>query len=237
MQHRAIPVLITILLLAGCATERQERAATTGAIVGATAGAVIGSQSDNTAEGAVIGGVIGGLAGAVLADDSNDVYASPPRYHRGCGQGQRYFNDARKARDPHRRVELLRRGLHYCPNNPAAHNDLGVALVIIGNRREAREHFDHALRLDRDYLPARRNIEHMERKQRNMRPEFHDRGRHEGDYRRWHEGDYRRYENSGRGKERGYDKRDKRRDERRYEDRRNERRDRDNDRRDNRYDD
>lgn len=209
MYKRIIPVLMMLLLLAGCATERQERAATTGAIVGATAGAVIGSQSDRTMEGAVVGGVIGGLAGAVLADDnSNDVYASGPRYHRNaCARGERYFNEARRERNPNRRVALLREGLRYCPNNPAAHNDLGVALLIVGNNVEANEHFRRALRLDPDYLPARRNIEHMERSRQQYRQKQHfDRGRHEG------------FERRDQNMERRDQRRNNRRDNRRYND-------------------
>lgn len=189
--------LMTVSLLAGCATERQQRATTTGAIIGATAGAVIGSQNGRAAQGAVIGGILGGLAGAVLAGDGSDeVYASGPAYHRrACPRGERYFVAARRARDPHRRVVLLRQGLRYCPDNPAAYNDLGVALVIIGEDDEARRHFRHALRLDPGYEPARRNLGDVERRmsrprsepryqerpgnrQRGDRP--HDRGRHEG---------------------------------------------------------
>jgi len=214
MYHRIIPPLLAVLLLAGCATERQQRAATTGAVVGATAGAVIGAQSDRTVEGAVIGGIIGGLAGAVLADDGSDnVYESEPRYHRkSCGRGEPYFRDARREKNPHRRAELLREGLHYCPNNPAAHNDLGVALVIIGRDAEARQHFNHALRLDPNYLPARRNIEHMDRQRPQYREEQrYDRGRHEGYDRR--EQNMERRDNR-----REKDRRDNRRNKDRYDD-------------------
>ncbi len=70
-----------ILALSACATQRQERTATTGAIIGATTGAVIGAQSGNTAAGAVIGGVVGAAAGAVVGAPGNA--AAQPRYQRG----------------------------------------------------------------------------------------------------------------------------------------------------------
>ncbi len=185
-----VGMLGVAFLAAGCATPHQERAATTGAIVGATAGAVIGSESNRTAEGAIIGGVIGGLAGAVLAGEGESgVTASPPRYHRrACPGGVRYFARARQVRSLDRKIALMREGLSYCPDNPAAHNDLGVALMIRGGRgdlREARMHFLRALELDPGYLPARRNLERLDRM---IGPRMHRRGHrhHDDEYRHRH---------------------------------------------------
>jgi len=73
-------ILCSILALTACATQRQERAATTGAVVGAATGAVIGAQSDNTAAGAVIGGAIGAAAGAVIGAPGNNE--ARPGYRR-----------------------------------------------------------------------------------------------------------------------------------------------------------
>ncbi|WP_238701131.1 YMGG-like glycine zipper-containing protein [Mariprofundus erugo] len=157
--------ILTISLLAGCATPYQEQTATQGAVIGAAAGAVIGAQSDQVVEGAIIGGVLGGLAGAILADDRDDrIQASAPRYHRSaCGRGDIYFERARNERALERRINLMRQGIAYCPNNPAAHNDLGVALMLWGDRDRARMHFEQALRYDPHYDPARHNIERMGR--------------------------------------------------------------------------
>jgi len=152
-----------ILLLSACATPYQQRTTAQGAAIGATAGAVIGHQSGNAAEGAMIGGALGALAGAVLAEQrEKGAYASAPRYHRrACRQGAQYFNQAHRAQNLDRKIKLLRKGLRYCPNNPAAHNDLGVALVLRGNEREARTHFNRALRLDPNYQPARSNLDRL----------------------------------------------------------------------------
>ncbi|RLL52998.1 hypothetical protein D8Y20_05695 [Mariprofundus sp. EBB-1] len=157
--------IVAIGLLASCATPYQERSATQGATVGAVAGAVIGAQSDQFVEGAIIGGVLGGLAGAMLADDRDDrIHESAPRYHRSnCSRGDIYFQRARHQRRLDRRITLMRQGIAYCPNNPAAHNDLGVALMLWGNNNGARMHFQQALRFDSQYYPARHNLQRMRR--------------------------------------------------------------------------
>ena len=96
---RRIAIVLTALALGACATQHQERTATTGALVGATAGAVIGSQTDNTANGAVIGGILGAAAGAAIgAADAQPqpVYYPAPRYHRPARE---YDRDRRHHRE------------------------------------------------------------------------------------------------------------------------------------------
>ncbi|RMG91905.1 MAG: tetratricopeptide repeat protein [Zetaproteobacteria bacterium] len=172
----AIPLLIT-----ACATPHQERTTTTGAIIGATAGAVIGSQSDRTAEGAIIGGVLGGLTGAIIGQD-DQIHAGQARYHRTrCPGGERFFRMAQRERNMHEKIELMQKGLRYCPNNPAAHNDLGVAYMRVGNRKAAISHFRRALQLEPAYEPARRNLLRL---QRNVN---HDRQKHEREHHNRHE--------------------------------------------------
>ena len=199
---RKVYVFGMAMVLSACATPHQERAATTGAIVGATAGAVIGSQSDRTAEGAVIGGVIGGLAGAVLAEDrSGHVYTSAPRYHRrACRRGEGYFRKAQRARRLNRKIDLLREGLRYCPGNPAAHNDLGVALMLKGNYRAAENQFRHALRIDPDYRPARRNLAYLMGGKARIRHEVreHERERHWNRGHHGHHDERRRFDDEDR---------------------------------------
>jgi len=169
---KIMTIVSTVLLLSACASDYQSRSTATGAAVGATAGAVIGSQTDQPMEGAIIGGVLGAMAGAVLADNSNDrVIESEPRYHRrsACQEGADYFDRAASIRDLDRKISLMREGLRLCPSNPAAHNDLGVALMLRGNNAEAERHFGHALDLDRDYAPAQRNLARLQRDSRNER--------------------------------------------------------------------
>ena len=192
MKH-TISVMI-ILLLSGCATAYQERTAAQGAVIGATAGAVIGAQSGNVEKGAVIGGALGALAGAVLAEGrENRVYTSGPRYHRrACNEGAEYFDRANRARNIDRKIYLLRKGLRYCPNNPAAHNDLGVAFVLSGDNASARSHFRHALRLDPDYYPAQRNLDRLNRNHPRRADRYgeYDQDRYENrGYKRHHDDD------------------------------------------------
>ena len=61
----ALSILLTSVLLHGCATKAQ-----TGAVVGAAGGAVVGGAigkvAGSTAKGAIIGAVVGGAAGAII---------------------------------------------------------------------------------------------------------------------------------------------------------------------------
>jgi len=196
--RKILTVVSTLLLLSACATTHQERAATQGAVVGATAGAVIGAQNDRPVEGAMIGGVLGAMAGAVLAEGSDErVIESEPRYHRrsSCQRGAEYFDRAANMRDLDRKIALMREGLRLCPNNPAAHNDLGVALMLRGNDGEAERHFRHALQLDPGYVPARRNLAHLQphdrrykrgmgHKKQKMKERYRDGDRYDRPYRR-----------------------------------------------------
>ncbi len=170
------------LLMTACATPHQERTTTAGAIIGATAGAVIGSQSDRTAEGAIIGGVLGGLTGAIIGQDDR-IHPGQARYHRSrCPGGDRFFRMARREHNMHEKIELMQQGLRYCPNNPAAHNDLGLAYMRIGNRTAAIQHFRRALQIDPSYEPARRNLLRLQR--HNVR---HERNELKRDHRHRHE--------------------------------------------------
>jgi len=157
-------------MIAGLSNSLPANAATDGVIIGgvagATAGAVIGSQSNQTAEGAVIGAILGGLAGAVLSEaGNNQVDASEQRYHRrACRDGSGYFDRAHSSRHIDQKIQLMREGLRYCPDNAAAYNDLGVALVLSGDYASARIQFNHAIRLDSGYQPAYRNLDHLDRR-------------------------------------------------------------------------
>jgi len=55
-------------------------------------------------------------------------------------------------------VELFQKELAERPGDPAAHNNLGVALMLLGDVGQAVEHFERALRLDPGLEQAKRNL-------------------------------------------------------------------------------
>lgn len=67
--------VVTTLLLAGCATDRQQTQAE-GAAVGALAGAVLGSLLGGNRDGAAVGALLGAGVGAVAADKVADQKAT-----------------------------------------------------------------------------------------------------------------------------------------------------------------
>lgn len=89
---RTLIIAMVILGLTACATQHQEQAATTGAIIGATAGTVIGAQSNQTMEGAIIGGILGAAVGAASADPGIKASRSPSyaAYHPRPAYGHKY---------------------------------------------------------------------------------------------------------------------------------------------------
>ncbi|OIO74911.1 MAG: hypothetical protein AUJ57_01300 [Zetaproteobacteria bacterium CG1_02_53_45] len=155
------------LFLASCATAHQEQSA--GHERPAKKGAVTntanshGDTSDHIVRGQIFGGVLGALAGAVLDKERDDrINPSEERFHRSsCSNGDEYFGRARYENDLDVRITLMEEGIDYCPDNPAAHNDLGLALMLWGDMDAARMHFNDALRLDPDYNPARINLSRM----------------------------------------------------------------------------
>jgi len=155
------------LFLASCATAHQEQSA--GHERSAKKGSMTasanshGDKSDHVVRGQIFGGVLGGLAGAVLDKDRDDrISPSEERFHRSsCSSGDEYFDRARYESDLDERVTLMEEGIGYCPDNPAAHNDLGLGLILWGDMDAARMHFEDALRIDPDYNPARINLVRM----------------------------------------------------------------------------
>lgn len=67
---KKIAGLLSLLLVAGCATPGKRTAvgAGTGAAAGAAVGAIIGHQSGNAGKGAVLGGLLGGLMGGAIGN-------------------------------------------------------------------------------------------------------------------------------------------------------------------------
>jgi len=67
---KKIAGLLSLLLVAGCATPGKRTAigAGAGAAAGATVGAIIGHQSGNRDKGALLGGLLGGLMGGAIGN-------------------------------------------------------------------------------------------------------------------------------------------------------------------------
>lgn len=79
-------ILLSLLLLGGCAGMQVGPNTTTGIGVGAAAGAIL--NRDNPAAGALIGGAIGGALGSSV--DNNNGYYSGPVYNDGHRHGGHY---------------------------------------------------------------------------------------------------------------------------------------------------
>ncbi|MDQ7000667.1 MAG: hypothetical protein Q9M12_07290 [Mariprofundus sp.] len=159
-----------ILMLSACtATTHQQHAVTQKSDMQKTAmdtNAVAAdrpvqtSQTDRIIrEDVIVGGVLGGLVGAFLDADRGDrIHASEARYHHVCNQGNAYFIKATRTSDLEERIAFMQEGIRFCPDNPAAHNDLGLGLMLWGDLPAARAQFAQALRLDSGYNPARINL-------------------------------------------------------------------------------
>lgn len=152
-----IVVTAVLILSVFAPTAYQEYSATqTIAVAGST---VMASDRIIEEDDAIIGTVLGGLVGGFLDADRDDrIHASDARYHRACNQGDAYFSKARQTSDLDERIAFMQEGIRHCPDNPAAHNDLGLGLMIWGDLTAARTHFAQALRIDPDYSPARINL-------------------------------------------------------------------------------
>ena len=64
-------------------------------------------------------------------------------------------------------VDAYAKSLELDPNDARAHNDLGVALVQLGEYEKAAEQFDDTLRIDPNYSDAKRNLEYAQFKMKN----------------------------------------------------------------------
>ena len=125
-------ILLSLLLLGGCAGMQLGPNTTTGIAAGAIGGAIL--NRGNPAAGAIIGGAIGGAVGSAV-DNDNGIYSGPvynggPVYNDGgyrhdgrnhCNwQCQNYRNAQEQARRDRIRREEARRQLewqNYCNYN------------------------------------------------------------------------------------------------------------------------
>ena len=78
---------------------------------------------------------------------------------RDCNRAFRDFEKAQPLKDPHEAVALYRQGLRLCPDDDVAHYELGKILHGIGRNQEAKEEFEAALRINPNFLDAKRQLE------------------------------------------------------------------------------
>lgn len=79
---------------------------------------------------------------------------------RDCNRAFRdYFDKARGNPDPQKAIALYRQGLEICPDDDVAHYELGKILRDVGRVEEARREFAAAVKLNPDFLDARRQLE------------------------------------------------------------------------------
>ncbi len=164
---RYVFIAATLILSACAPTTHQENSAAQRSALSVNAGTDAPNDHSRTdriiQEDVIIGGVLGGLVGAFLDADRDDrIHASEVRYHRACNQGNAYFSKARQTRDLEERIAFMQEGIRYCPDNPAAHNDLGLGLMLWGDLTAARTQFAYALRLEPDYNPALINLSRIQ---------------------------------------------------------------------------
>lgn len=89
---KRLPLMLALcLVMAGCATDEQTRAAVTGGAVGAAAGAAMAHDADQALAGALVGGAVGAATAAVLADPNGRAYRREDE--RGYWHGRHHRRD------------------------------------------------------------------------------------------------------------------------------------------------
>lgn len=81
---------------------------------------------------------------------------------RDCNRAFRdYFEKAQNAVDPEESIVLYREGLKLCPDDDVAHYELGKVLVHQGRRGEAEKEFAAAVKLNPDFVDAKRELDDL----------------------------------------------------------------------------
>lgn len=84
---------------------------------------------------------------------------------RDCNRAFRdYFEKAQGTKDGERAIALYREGLGLCPDDDVAHYELGKVLVRQGRSAEAENEFEAALRINPDFLDAKRELDDLKGK-------------------------------------------------------------------------
>lgn len=70
-----------------------------------------------------------------------------------------YFDKAQQSTDREQTIALYRDGLAICPDDDVAHYELGRTLADMGRRTEAEREYEAALKINPDFVDARRQLE------------------------------------------------------------------------------
>lgn len=70
-----------------------------------------------------------------------------------------YFDKAQLSTNSEEAISLYRKGLAICPDDDVAHYELGRALTSAGRPSEAEQAFETALKINPDFIDARRQLE------------------------------------------------------------------------------
>ena len=79
---------------------------------------------------------------------------------RDCNRAFReYFERAQASSDPEQAIALYREGLAICPDDDVAHYELGKLMVERGLVAEAEKEFEAALKINPDFVDAKRQLD------------------------------------------------------------------------------
>ena len=78
---------------------------------------------------------------------------------RNCLKAFADFEKAQLMTDAREAVALYRRGLGLCPDDDVARYELGKILLAMGRAEEARAEFQEALRINPNFMEAKRQLE------------------------------------------------------------------------------
>lgn len=81
-----------------------------------------------------------------------------------CNRAFDYYEKAQAAKDPGDAASLYRQGLKLCPEDDVAHYELGKILRSSGQVKEAEEEFETALKINPNFIEAKRQLDAMQTK-------------------------------------------------------------------------
>jgi len=132
-----VPALIVLCLLAGCSSEVLEKQAEQ-----------LRRQEIELAR---------------QRREINDLLAGQKvqeQKSRDCNRAFReYFEKAQTSSDPEQAIALYREGLAICPDDDVAHYELGKLMVERGLVAEAEKEFEAALKINPDFVDAKRQLD------------------------------------------------------------------------------